>query len=271
MEAPRELVARRSLGSSALPEAVGGIGLQEVPVGDVSCVVCEPDRARSTFVWFHGGGFRMGSARSSAQFGLALATTSRARVVLVDYALAPEDPFPAALHDAAAVYEDAHQRWGPLVVGGDSAGGGLAVSLTKAVLQAGIAKPRAVVALSPWCDLTVTSSSYETNVETDPLFSASAARDAVSLYLQGWDPTDTLASPVLGDLSGFPPALIFASTDEVLLGDALRLGERLAASRVPVTMHLVPGVHHVWPVLDQSASESVAALGEIARFTDPDR
>jgi monoterpene epsilon-lactone hydrolase len=122
------------------------------------------------------------------------------------------------------------------------------------------------VLLSPWCDLTVSGSSYEANATTDPLFSAASATEASALYLQGWDAHDPLASPLLARITGFPSTLIFASTDEVLLDDALRLTDVLAGAGTEVAAHYVPGVRHVWPTLEPDHPASLAALQEIGRF-----
>jgi len=253
------------MASTSPLETQQGVSVTRQDVGGVPCLVCEPDSPETTCVWFHGGGFRVGSATSSAGFGQTLAVAGSVRVVLVDYRLAPEHPFPAALYDATAVYEDARVRWGSLFACGDSAGANLALGLTIAATRRGD-PPEAMVLLSPWCDLTVTAISYETNSTTDQLFSASSARDAASLYLQGWDPTDPLASPLYGQLSGLPPTLIFASTDEVLVDDSRRLAQRLAESGSEVHLHLVPGVPHVWPVLDPNAESSRSALEVIVGF-----
>jgi epsilon-lactone hydrolase len=265
--ASRDLLALRSMISDALGPSPAGIVEDELTLGTVPCAVCEVENPRATFLWFHGGGFRLGSARQSTAFGERLATTTSARVVLVDYALAPEHPFPAALHDAVEAFEDARARWpGALVVGGDSAGGGLATALTAAVGRTGSASPDGLVLLSPWCDLTVSAPSYEANAMTDPLFSAASATEAAALYLQGWDARDPLASPLFARASGFPSTLIFASTEEVLLDDARRLTDLLAGAGTEVAAHYVPGVRHVWPTLEPDHPASLAALQEIERF-----
>jgi epsilon-lactone hydrolase len=244
--------------------------LSQMVIGGVPCVLCEPTSPAATLLWFHGGGFRYGSAVISARFGMRIAAATEARVVLVDYALAPEHPFPAALHDAVSVFTAALDRWpGTVFVGGDSAGGGLAVALGVAAGRVGAPLPMAEILLSPWCDLTISADSYESNGATDHLFSVSSAAEAADLYLQGWQSTDPLASPLFADLTGFPSTLVLASTDEVLLDDSLRLAGRLAAVRTDVAAHFVPGVQHVWPTLDPDAPASVAALAEVGRFVSP--
>jgi epsilon-lactone hydrolase len=262
-----DLQALRSIISDSLDPSPAGVEEDELTLGDVPCVVCGAEGSKATLLWFHGGGFRLGSSHHSAAFGRRLAAATSARVVLVDYALAPEHPFPAALYDAVEAFEEAQSRWpGALLLGGDSAGGGLAAALTVAVERTGATSPDGLILLSPWCDLTVSAPSYEANATTDSLFSASSATEAASLYLQGWDAADPLASPLHARLVGFPPTLILASTDEVLLDDAWRLSDALAGLGAEVTAHFVPGVPHVWPTLQHDHPASLAALEEIARF-----
>jgi monoterpene epsilon-lactone hydrolase len=265
--APKDLQALRAMISNSLEDSSATTVQDGLPLGTVPCVVCEVESPQATFLWFHGGGFRLGSARQSTAFGERLAATTSARVVLVDYELAPEHPFPAALYDAVEAFEEARIRWpGTLVVGGDSAGGGLAMALTVAMERAGSASPDGLVLLSPWCDLTASAPSYDANAMTDPLFSAASATEAAALYLQGWDARDPLASPLFARVSGFPSTLIFASTDEVLLDDARRLTDLLAGAGIEISAHFVPGVRHVWPTLEPDHPASVAALQEIDRF-----
>ncbi len=265
--AARELQALRSMIAAALDPSPSGAAEDELTLGQVPCVICEVADPQATLLWFHGGGFRLGSARQSKAFGERLARATAARVVLVDYALAPERPFPAALHDAFAAFKGARARWpGAFILGGDSAGGGLATALTVAMEGAGSESSGGVVLLSPWCDLTVSAPSYTVNASTDPLFSAASATEAAALYLQGWDAHDPLVSPVLARITRFPSTLIFASTDEVLLDDSRRLTDVLVRASTDVTAHYVPGVQHVWPTLQQDHPASFTALSEISQF-----
>ena len=266
--APEDLVARRGAVAQLVtaPQSAGDLAADEVRVGGVDCVVLAPLRPTATVLYFHGGGYRLGSARASTAFGARLARASGARVVLVDYRLAPEHPFPAALHDALAVYGALLDDGGPPVVGGDSAGGGLAAACTLVVARSGAPAATGLVLLSPWVDLTVAASSFTANAGTDQLFSAASAAEAADLYLQGHDPTDPLASPLFGDLGRFPPTQIFAGGDEVLLDDALALGALLARRGVSVETHVVAGMQHVWPTLFPDLPASAEALAAMARF-----
>jgi epsilon-lactone hydrolase len=244
-----------------------GVEISAIDLAGVSCVVCEPARPIATLVYFHGGGYRLGSAQWSAGFGSTLAHIAETRVVLVDYGLAPEHPFPAALHDAAAALDGSRSRWpDPIAVGGDSAGGGLATALVVAARRAGVATPAGLVLLSPWLDLTVAAASYESRSTSDLLFSRVQAAEAAQLYLQGWDPRDPLVSPVFADLEGFPPVILFASTGEVLLDDSITFTERLARSAGPVQAHFVADVPHAWPVVSAGLPSSTTALHSIATF-----
>jgi monoterpene epsilon-lactone hydrolase len=233
----------------------------------VPCVICEPARPIATLVYLHGGGYRLGSAQWSAGFGSTLAQVAGTRVVLVDYRLAPENPFPAALHDAAAALDDSRSRWSaPIVVGGDSAGGGLAAALVVAALRAGIATPAGLVLLSPWLDLTVSAASFESRSTSDLLFSRGQAAEAAQLYLQGWDPRDPLVSPVFAEVEGFPPVVLFISTGEVLLDDSITLTDHLARSAGPVQANFVADVPHAWPAVSPGLPSTAAALQSIATF-----
>ncbi len=154
----------------------------------------------------------------------------------------------------------------PVLLGGDSAGGGLATSLVVAALAADLPLPRGVILFSPWLDLTVSADSYGSRAQSDLLFSASSATAAADLYLQGWDPRDPLASPVLGDLHGFPPTLLFVGSEEVLLDDALALAHALSRAGSTVSLHAVAGMQHVWPTIWPELPESETALHLLAAF-----
>ena len=267
--APPDLVARRqAMAGLAGPTAqVPGLAVEEITIGGVTTVRCRPDRWRGRVVYFHGGGYRLGSAHHSAAFGARLAGASGAVVDVVEYRLAPEHPFPAALRDGAAVYQalvDADPA--PPVVAGDSAGGGLAAALVVAARRSGRPRPAGLLLLSPWVDLTVSADTYRTRADRDQLFSATSASDAAQLYLQGHDGRDPLASPLFADVADWPPTQLFAGGEEVLLDDALALSVALARAGVSVEAHVVAGMQHVWPTLFPDLAESATALEAMGRF-----
>ncbi len=260
-----------------IDEAMGALPLADgteaalLDAGGVSAIECRPvdlpDDA-PVLVYLHGGGFRIASALAYRAYGSHLAKALDGRVLLVDYRLAPEHPYPAALDDSLAAF-----RWvvasgvapSRVAVAGDSAGGGLAASLALRTLAEGPA-PAAVVCCSPWVDLTVTASTYETNAERDQLFSRTSAEEAAPLYLAGHDPTDPLVSPVFGTWEGAPPLLVQVGGIEVLLDDARRLAEVASAARVDVTLRVYPDMPHIWQMSYPAFPEAVEAVAELVAF-----
>jgi monoterpene epsilon-lactone hydrolase len=266
--APADLLARRTRMPAAWTPDMLEVRVEgrDATIGEVACLICEPAATLDTILYLHGGGYRMGSPAAWANFASRLAAATDCRVIVPDYRLAPEHPFPAGLADALAVYRALIARDGqPPIVGGDSAGGGLACALALACEPAGLDAPRKAVLLSPWVDLTVTNTAFASR-KSDLFFPRESALEAAHQYLQGHDPCDSLASPLMGDLSGFPDTLIFASADECLVGDALAFQAALAEARVPVETHIVPGMTHVWPVIAPALAESQAALAIIGNF-----
>jgi acetyl esterase/lipase len=188
------------------------------------------------------------------------------RVVLVDYRLAPEFPFPAALRDAVAVYDAVRADGGTVHVGGDSAGGGLAAAVAVACLQHGVAVPAGLVLISPWLDLTQTAGTFASRAETDVMFSKTSGDEAAGLYLQGLDPRDPLASPQFADVTGFPPTQLFAGGQETLLDDSLEFAARLARAGGAVELVVAPDQQHVYPYLAPDTAAGRAAHTAIVRF-----
>jgi acetyl esterase/lipase len=265
--APADLLERRQLILAApVPPATNGITRRDVVLGGVAAVVYEPAMPSAAILYFHGGGFRVGHAGMWPAFHPLLATRTKGRVISVDYRLAPEHPFPAAVHDAAVAYEATRRDGLPVVVAGDSAGGGVAAALAVAASRSGVERPRGLVLVSPWVDLTVTAATYDSRSATDVMFSRSSAQDAVDLYLQGGDPLDPLASPLFADARCFPPTLLFAGGDEVLLDDTLELATRLARAGRTVELHVGAGRQHVWVNTGFDSTEGRAAVDAIARF-----
>jgi acetyl esterase/lipase len=243
------------------PGELGGIPVIFIDIADV-----EP---RGTIFHIHGGGFALGSAESSVGLASDLARKTGMRAVSVDYRLAPEHPYPAALQDITAAYNALLEQAGApdhIVVSGESAGGNLAIELLISGKAEGLTMPAATLLLSPMTDLTVSGSSYATKAHADPALSAQAIGTRVADYLAGTDPADPLVSPIFADLSGLPPLLIQAGSHEGLLDDATRLAVKAAADDVAVILDITPGVPHVFQAFAALLDEGDAALNRIARF-----
>jgi epsilon-lactone hydrolase len=219
----------------------------------------------------HGGGFALGSAVGSVGLAASLARLTGLSVVAVDYRLAPENPYPAAVEDAVNAYRALLERGegaANIVVSGESAGGNLAVELLLALRSEGLAQPAAAVLFSPMTDLTVSGESFRTKATADPNITAAAIRTRAADYLTGTgiDPADPKVSPVFADLTGLPPLLIQAGSNEVLLDDATRLAVRAAADNVPVILDVVPDVPHVFQAFAAVLDEGAAALDRAGQF-----
>ncbi|MDB5452225.1 MAG: hormone-sensitive lipase, partial [Caulobacteraceae bacterium] len=233
----------------------------------LDCVSCSVENARGTLLHLHGGGFRMGGPRRLAPFAAVVAARVGCTVIVPGYPLAPENPFPGAFHGLLAAFEELDAD-GPLVIGGDSAGGNLAVGMCLLGAQ-----PDALMLISPWLDLRVQHAGFDRAAATDIMFSRESALDARAAYLQDHPPEDPLASPVLADISGLPPTFILAGGMEVLLDDSLDLAAKLATARVDVELRVVPDMQHVAPALnsewDGSAAGLDAAIGFLKRYLGP--
>jgi acetyl esterase/lipase len=187
----------------------------------------------------------------------------------VDYRLAPENPFPAAVDDALAVYRGLLDRGIPaeaITVSGESAGGGLALALLIAIKDAGLPQPAAAAVLSPWADLTQSGRSYETKAAVDPALTRQALSTRADNYLAGADPRSPLASPLFADLRGLPPLLIQAGTYEILLDDAVRLAAKAADDDVAATLQTFPGAPHVFQGFSALLAEGARALDQVGAF-----
>lgn len=222
-----------------------------------------------TIFYLHGGGYVFGSAKSHRKATFALAQDAQARVFSLDYRLAPEHPFPAAVDDAIAGW-----RWlleqgvdpDKTVIAGDSAGGGLTLALMYAIKARGLAKPAALVTFSPWTDLTVSGQSMDENEKTDAMFKAEYIREGAKRVLHDADPRAPLASPLFADVTGYPPCLTFVSDDEVLRDDALRMHDRLIDAGVTSELVREKGLPHVWPIFVGAFPEAQAAIEKAAKF-----
>jgi acetyl esterase/lipase len=246
----------------------------EVTADRLGGVVVERIRSRDgaspmIFLHLHGGGYVMGDPAGSRGFTVPLAVATGGRVLSVDYRLAPEHPFPAAVEDALAVYtgllaSGVDPR--TLAVGGESAGGGLALAMLLAARGAGLPMPACAVVMSPWTNLRCDGTSYVTQHGRDPLLTRDVLLEMAGLYLAGAECAQEQASPGLADLGGLPPLLIQVGAEEVLLDDARQLAEHARQRGVDVTFEEWPEMIHVWQMFGAGLPEAGQAMDRIVQF-----
>lgn len=220
-------------------------------------------------VYLHGGGYYAGSLTTHQGLAARIALAADARVLLVDYRLAPEHPFPAAVEDATrACRWLLGQGFAPerVAVAGDSAGGGLAVAAMLDLKAAGEPLPAAAVCLSPWFDLAGTGESIRTRASLDPSIRSSDLDFVARCYLGPADPETPTASPLYGDLAGLPPILIQVGTDEILLDDSRRFEQRAGREGVPVQLEIWDDMFHVWHAYARFIPEARRAIEKIGEF-----
>jgi len=250
-------------------ESAPGVTARLVPVGRLGGVECsDAETTSATVLWFHGGGYRLGSAAAYRAFATHVALAGGARVVVPDYALAPEEPFPAAVEDAVAAYRSvsADRPGQPIVLGGDSAGGGLAVAVAVAAHDEGLPAPVGLVVVSAWLDLTNGSTGFTTLVDVETVFPKAQADTAASWYLQGADPRDPRASTMFAELGGLPRTLAMVGTHEALIEDSRTLIRRARAAGAPAELEEWDGMSHAWVVSHPAFPEAVAAMERIGEF-----
>lgn len=222
--------------------------------------------------YLHGGGYVIGSPRSHRHLVAAIATAAGARAFSLDYRLAPEHPHPAAIDDAVAAY-----RWllgvakvppQRIVIGGDSAGGGLTLATLVALRDAGDALPAAAVCLSPWVDLRCTPPSFNHSEPPDPIIEPEIIRAMARAYMGRRSLRNPRASPLFADLRGLPPLLVQAGAKELLVDDARELAVATLKAGVQTTLEVWPRMIHVWqwyaPVLDEGQA-AIDRIGEFVR------
>jgi monoterpene epsilon-lactone hydrolase len=258
-----ELMARIPIAADVdhVPTTVGGVNAVDVAIRGVDTA--------NTILYFHGGVYVIGSAATTVPLVSDLARRAQAKAVTVDYRLAPEHPYPAAVDDARAAYEGLlAQGVDPdqIALAGESAGGGLAVALLLALRDAGTPLPSSALLMSPYADLTLSGETILENEALDPILTPEGLRLRVPDYVGSADASNPQISPIFGDLSGLPPLLIQVGGHEILLSDALRLADRAALDEVPVTLEVTPGVPHVFQGFAAVLDEGDAALDRASTF-----
>ena len=223
----------------------------------------------NTLLYFHGGGYVMGSPVSHRHLTARIALAAGARVLSVDYALAPENPFPAAVKDGVKAYRwllDKGHAPERIAIAGDSAGGGLTMATLLAARAEGLPMPAAAALISPWTDLTCATESYVSKAEADPMITPENIRETAATYLAGANARDPLASPNLADLAGLPPLFIQVGTDEVLLDDSRNLAKRAREAGCEVDLEVSDGMIHVWHAFYQMLPEGEEAIERMGAY-----
>jgi len=255
---------------SQLPIAEG-VSCEPVSAGNIPAEWIVPEGAskRNVLLYLHGGGYCIGSINTHRGMVSHISKAATTRALLIDYRLAPENPFPAAVEDSTATY-----KWllsqgiaaGDIIIAGDSAGGGLAVSTLVSLKENGIPLPAAAVLISPWVDLTTTGDSIISKADIDPMVTKEGLIEMAEAYMGDADLRTPLASPLYANLEGLPPMLIHVGTAEILLDDATRMADRARKDGVEVTLDTVKDMCHVWHFFTSMLPEAIKAIEEVARF-----
>jgi epsilon-lactone hydrolase len=244
---------------------------QPVDAGGVPAEwIITPEATDGRVIYYlHGGGYVMGSINTHREMISRLSRAARARALAIDYRLAPENPFPAAVEDSTAAY-----RWllstgvdpARLVIAGESAGGGLTVATLVALRDAGDPLPTAAVCLSPWVDLEGLGESMTTKAEIDPITQREDILELAKAYLGDAHPRTPLAAPLYADLTGLPPLLIQVGTAETLLDDSTRLAERARSAGIDVVLEPWDDMFHMWHFFAAMLPEGQQAIDRIGGF-----
>ena len=269
---PLSLEDYRALDFFTLTREPNLVNYTHVDAGGVPAIWAEPVGAATDRVveYFHGGAYAQGTAANYRRFCGHLAKLAGCPVLIVDYRLAPENPHPAASQDALAVYEwllgEGHDA-GRIALAGDSSGGGLAFALLLLIKQRGLPFPAASVPLSPWVDMRGSSPSLKSQAGIDLLVTEDAMRAAAEVFLQGADPLDPIASPVLGDYSGVTTSIyVQVGGNEALRDEAVAAVEQARRGGVTAEAEVFPGMQHVFQQGVGRIPESDAAMAKVGDF-----
>jgi monoterpene epsilon-lactone hydrolase len=250
---PRHVVVEQTMIGSIPAEWLRPVGLER----------------RRTVLYLHGGAYTMGSLTTHRALASRIAVAGQAWVLLPQFRLAPENPFPATIEDAMDCYRWILDHEGSphrTVVVGDSSGGGLAVALALLARDEGVPLPAGVACLSPWADLEMKGKTITTRAQVDPICSLDDSRYHAALYAKGVGPRASLVSPIHADLSGLPPVLIQVGDCEILLDDSIRLAQRARNDGVDVELEVWDGMWHVWQLFAWYVPEGRQAIERIGGF-----
>ena len=251
-----------------------GVSYENVSAGSTPAIWCTPAGAATdrVLLYFHGGGCVVGSMYSHRKLGGHLARAAGTRALVLDFRRAPEQQFPSQIDEGVAVY-----RWlldqgiepGHIATIGDSAGGNLAITVPLKLRDLGLPRPGAMVPISPWIDLELSLETFESRAATDAIWARPLWEQMVTTYLGSASPKDPLATPLNADLTGLPPAYCAAGDDEVLVGPTAAFAALAEKAGVDVTLHVEPGMQHVYQCLAGRAPEADASVKAIGNWLRP--
>ena len=233
----------------------------QLPHCEASWVYPLKERVTKAILYLHGGGYTAGSLAYARGYGGMLAEETGRAALCVGYRLAPEHPFPAALMDALAAYRLMLDRYRPedILFAGESAGGGLCFCLALKLKEENLPQPAAIVAISPWVDLSVSMDACLA-LGKDPVLSCDGIKRLADYYLDGHDAKDPLASPICGELQGLPRSLIIAGGDEILVTEAEEMTRKLREAGVPCRLYIEEGMWHVYPLYPVPEAKKAQAV-----------
>ncbi len=269
---PNATVDKMRAGMERVSERVApDVKCEALRVGDIAAEWIVPPEAASdrAILYLHGGGYVMGSIATHRATIARIARAAKARALAIEYRLAPEHKFPAAVEDSVAAY-----KWllaqgykpGKIVVAGDSAGGGLTLATLLSIRDSKLPIPAAGVAISPWADMEGTGDSYKTRAARDPMVGAGNLGGMSRHYIGEQDPKHPLASPIHADYRGIPPLLIQVGDAETLLDDSNRVAARAKADGVKVDLEVWDDMIHVWHAFAKILPEGQQAIDKIGKF-----
>jgi epsilon-lactone hydrolase len=259
--------ANWSAEEAAKPIPHGGT-VETVTIAGITCEWMRTGPSKRVFVLIHGGGYVNGAPLTHRRLAAYISKAAGADVLMPDYRLAPEHPWPAGIDDCLAVWKELIATHDPaqIAMGGDSAGGGLALGLSLRLRALELTQPRALTLLSPWTDILARGASYELNRAADPGISAERLQEAGRWYTGSADPETDEISPINADLTGLPPMLIHVGGIEAMLDDSAMLAAHAMAAGVPCEFRVYPGLWHVWQHAAETVPEAADAIADIGRY-----
>jgi acetyl esterase/lipase len=267
IKSKRRLQERRATILNLIP----GGEFKDIEIGKIKGQLIEAENMSPgrIILYLHGGTYCTGSVKSYRILARKLAEVCSSELLIINYRLAPENPYPGALEDSVAAYrwllENGYES-NKIFIMGDSAGGGLALSTGLKIKDQALEMPAGFICMSPWTDLTLSGKSFFERAKRDPLLNPKVIRKCAKLYYGNHDPKGCFVSPLFGDFTGFPPVMIQVGTEEILYDDSIRLFEKLKESKVSVELEIWKKMFHVWQFFYLVMPESREAVGKIGDF-----